>query len=165
MAEDLMRYDLLAQEALRGVVRAALARAAKEGLPGEHHFYIAISTRHDGVGMSERLRRKYPEEVTIVLQHQFSNLQVDERQFSVDLSFDNIPERLVVPFAAIKGFVDPAAQFGLQFEVKLDQAPAERPEKRKPTGVPATRPARPQTAEPAIPDGPKVVSIDSFRKK
>ena len=118
MAEDLMRYDLLAQDALRGVVRAALAKVARNGLPGEHHLFIALDTRHPDTEISDRLRRTYPEEITIVLQHQFWNLEVREAEFSVDLTFDNVLERLVVPFAAVKGFFDPAVQFGLQFDIK-----------------------------------------------
>ena len=107
MAEDLMRYDLLVQEALRRVVRLALLRVARTGLPGDHHFFIAINNRHDGVKLSDRLRRKYPNEMTIVLQHQFWNLAVHERHFEVDLSFDNIPEKLSISFEAVKGFFDP----------------------------------------------------------
>jgi uncharacterized protein len=118
MAEDLMRYDLLAQDALRGVVRSALAQVAVSGLPGEHHLFIALDTRHPGVQISDRLRQKYPEEITIVLQHQFWNLEVRETEFSVELTFDNVLEKLVVPYSAIKGFFDPAVQFGLQFEIK-----------------------------------------------
>jgi uncharacterized protein len=118
MPEDLMRYDLLAQDALRGVVRAALAQVARTGLPGEHHLFIALDTRHPEVQISDRLRQKYPEEITIVLQHQYWNLEVRENDFSVELSFDNVLEKLVVPYAAIKGFFDPAVQFGLQFETR-----------------------------------------------
>ncbi|WP_342641588.1 SspB family protein [Rhodoligotrophos ferricapiens] len=117
MAEDLMRYDLMAQDALRGVVKAALKRAARTGLPGDHHFFIAFDTKHPGVKISERLRKKYPEDMTIVLQHQFWSLEVYDDRFEVDLSFDNIPERLSIPLTAIKGFFDPSVQFGLQFEV------------------------------------------------
>src|SRR5918995_6202850 len=117
MAQDLMRYDLLAQDALRGVVRAALLRVRQSGLPGEHHFYISFNTRHPDVRLSERLRTKYEKEMTIVLQHQFWNLQVGERDFEVELSFNEIAEKLVVPFSAVKGFFDPAAQFALQFEM------------------------------------------------
>lgn len=127
MAEDLMRYDLMAQDALRGVVKAALKRAARTGLPGDHHFFIAFDTNHSGVKISERLRKKYPEEMTIVLQHQFWSLQVSEDKFEVDLSFDNIPERLSVPFVAIKGFFDPSVQFGLQFEVMQASEIADQP--------------------------------------
>src|SRR5262245_4122686 len=128
MAEELMRYDLLAQEALRGVVRASLRKIVKTGLPGEHHFYIAFDTRYPGVRLSERLDKKYPREMTIVLQHQYWNLQVRDDEFEVELSFDNIPEKLVVPFNAIKGFLDPHVQFGLQFETVKVEIPAPPPE-------------------------------------
>lgn len=168
MAEDLMRYDLLAQEALRGVVRAALRKVIKTGLPGEHHFYIAFDTRYPGVRLSERLDSKYPREMTIVLQHQFWGLQVRDDEFEVELSFDNIPEKLVVPFNAIKGFLDPHVQFGLQFETVKVEAPAKEPE--------APAPAKPALAGPATAPEPvvasaeeaetgRVVSLDSFRKK
>ncbi len=116
MAEDLMRYDLLAQDALRGVVRFALKRVERDGLPGEHHFYIAFDTTAPGVRVSERVRKQYPQEMTIVLQHQYWGLEVTEERFQVELSFDNIPEKLTIPFGAIKGFFDPSVQFGLQFE-------------------------------------------------
>ena len=118
MPEDLMRYDLLAQQALRGVVRAALERVRKDGLPGDHHFYIAFDTNFPGAKLSDRLKRKYPEEMTVVLQHQFWGLDVQEHKFAVELSFDNIPEKLEVPFASIRGFFDPHVQFGLQFEME-----------------------------------------------
>lgn len=118
MPEDLMRYDLLAQQALRGVVRAALERVRVDGLPGEHHFYIAFDTNHPGAKLSDRLKRKYPEEMTVVLQHQFWGLEVRDDGFNVELSFDNIPEKLEVPFASIRGFFDPHVQFGLQFEME-----------------------------------------------
>jgi uncharacterized protein len=167
MAEDLMRYDLLAQEALRGVVRASLRKIMKTGLPGEHHFYIAFDTRYPGVRLSERLDNKYPREMTIVLQHQYWNLQVRDDEFEVELSFDNIPEKLVVPFNAIKGFLDPHVQFGLQFEtVKVEDMAREQPEAAA---------AKPQAAEPAMAaaetvpaaeaESGRVISLDSFRKK
>ena len=113
---DQIRYDLLTQQALRGVVRAVLTDAAKKGLPGEHHFYIAFDTKADGVRLSERLRSQYPEEMTIILQHQFWDLIVTEQGFEIGLSFGGIPEKLVIPFEAINGFFDPSVQFGLQFE-------------------------------------------------
>jgi hypothetical protein len=162
MAEDLMRYDLLAQEALRGVVRASLRKIVKTGLPGDHHFYIAFDTRYPGVRLSERLDKKYPREMTIVLQHQYWNLQVREDEFEVELSFDNIPERLVVPFNAIKGFLDPHVQFGLQFEtVKMD-VPAKEPEAPAKPAIEPAPAAEPATAEA---EAGRVVSLDSFRKK
>src|SRR4029450_12705964 len=115
MAEDEIRYDLLTQDALRGVVRQVLARLQREGLPGEHHLYIAFDTGAEGVSVSKRLKEQYPEEMTIVLQYQFWDLQVTNDRFEVKLSFGSLPERLVVPFKAVKAFYDPSAQFGLQF--------------------------------------------------
>jgi len=116
MAQDLIRYDLLAQDALRGVVRSVLADVSKNGLPGDHHFFIGFSTKAPGVRVSNRLRESYPDEMTIVIQHQFWELEVGDTSFSVSLSFNGVPERLTVPFAAIKGFLDPSVQFGLQFD-------------------------------------------------
>ncbi|MCC6946585.1 MAG: Stringent starvation protein B [Bradyrhizobiaceae bacterium] len=123
MPVDLIRYDLLAQDALRGVVKKVLADVAARGLPGEHHFFITFNTRADGVSISDRLREKYPEEMTIVLQHQFWDLIVHDDRFDVGVSFNGIPERLSVPYAAIKGFFDPSVQFGLQFELAEAKAP------------------------------------------
>jgi hypothetical protein len=171
MPDDLMRYDLLAQHALRGVVREALRVAETTGLPGEHHFYIAFNTKFPGVEIGERLSARYPREMTIVLQHQFDGLKVHDDRFEVKLSFDNIPERLIVPFDAVKGFLDPAVQFGLQFEsvvapkplAKAPEAPVKRgkPEKVKPVEAPP----EPATSSPAQGEAPKVISLDSFRKK
>jgi uncharacterized protein len=185
MPEDLMRYDLLAQNALRGVVRDALRHVQKSGLPGDHHFFIQFDTRYPGVSIGERLSTKYPREMTIVLQHQFYNLLIFEDRFQVELSFDNIQEKLLVPFAAVKGFLDPYVQFGLQFEVKMEEDGLGLPETNtKPakikSKVPKSEPviASPSedTPAPAVEpeaikdDGaednkPKVVSLDSFRKK
>lgn len=109
-------YDALAQDAMRGVVRTVLARAAKTGLPGDHHFYISFDTQQSGVVMSKRLKDKYPQEMTIVLQHRFWDLAVTDERFEVKLTFDGIPERLVIPFNAIKVFFDPSVSYGLQFE-------------------------------------------------
>lgn len=109
-------YEGLAQEAMRGVVRSVLISAAKSGLPGDHHFYISFETEAPGVSLSKRLREKYPREMTIVLQHRFWDLAVTEERFEVKLTFDGIPERLVVPFAAVKVFFDPSVRFGLQFD-------------------------------------------------
>ncbi len=113
---DHIRYDLLTQQALRGVVRNVLADAAKKGLPGEHHFYISFDTGADGVRLSDRLRAQYPKEMTVILQHQFWDLAVNEHGFEVGMSFGGIPEKLAIPFDAITGFFDPSVQFGLQFE-------------------------------------------------
>jgi hypothetical protein len=150
-----MRYDLMAQEALRGVIRRALDVAAKKGLPGEHHFYISFRTDAPGVEISEKLKKQYPEEITIVLQHQFYNLDVRDDGFSVDLTFNKVPEKLVVPYAAVQGFFDPSVQFGLQFEVKKPEG--------APVETPKTEPARDE--KPAPSGDAAVVSLDAFRKK
>ena len=113
---DQIRYDLLTQQALRGVVRSVLMDAAKKGLPGDHHFFIEFDTLAPGVRMSDRLRAQHPEKMTIILQHQFWDLTVNEQGFEVGLSFGGITERLAIPFEAINGFFDPSVQFGLQFE-------------------------------------------------
>ncbi|MGB3810532.1 MAG: ClpXP protease specificity-enhancing factor SspB [Parvibaculum sp.] len=155
MAEDQMHYDVMAQEALRGVIRRALDVALKKGLPGEHHFYISFRTDAPGVEVSEKLRKQYPEEMTIVLQHQFWNLDVRDDGFSVDLTFNKIPEKLVVPYSAVHAFFDPSVQFGLQFEVSKPEGAAEAPK------AVATK-----EEAPALPQGDAaVVSLDAFRKK
>jgi hypothetical protein len=148
MSIDHIRYDLLVQDALRGVVRKVLIDTQKHGLSGEHHFYVSFKTAAAGVRLSSRMRAQYPDEMTIVLQHQFWDLNVTEHAFEVGLSFGGVPERLLVPFEAIVGFFDPSVQFGLKFEVAEpdtdaindDEQPAEgatAPEaKRKPSLVP-----------------------------
>jgi hypothetical protein len=162
MAEDHLRYDILAQEALRnGVVRKVLAEVAKTGLPGDHHFFISFLTRAPGVRVSAKLLGQYDKEMTIVIQNQYWDLKVTETGFEVGLSFDGQPETLVVPFAAIKGFFDPSVQFGLQFD------PATAP------GSSVVEAAADNSIETAStsaePDseatGEKVVSLDAFRKK
>jgi hypothetical protein len=116
MSVDHIRYDILVQEALRGMVRNVLADTAKGGLGGDHHFFVTFDTTAEGVKLSDRLRERYPEEMTIVLQHQFWDLKVTDELFEVGLSFGGVAERLVVPLAAIKAFADPSVQFTLQFE-------------------------------------------------
>jgi hypothetical protein len=116
MPTDLIRYDLLVQDALKGVVRRVLANAIRDGIPGEHHFYLSFRTREKGVRISQALRDKYPDEMTIVLQHQFWDLSVNDHVIEVGLSFSNVPEKLVIPFDAVSGFFDPSVQFGLKFE-------------------------------------------------
>jgi len=126
-AEREIDYQALAQNAMRGIVRTVLTRVAKSGLPGEHHFYIAFKTSAPGVILSQRLREKYPEEMTVVLQHRFWDLVVGEDRFEVKLTFDSVPERLVVPFAAIKVFFDPSVPYGVQFdELEAEGAAARR---------------------------------------
>ena len=175
MATDHIRYDVLARDALRGVLRRVLTDAAEHGLPGEHHFFITFLSTADGVKLSPRLLAQYPEEMTIILQHQFWDLVVSEDRFEVGLSFGGIPERLVVPFAAIKSFLDPSVKFGLQFEPS-DEA-AEAPTANLPAvpaasslSVPAPATAAESkdesTDEPAKPsEGAEVVRLDRFRKK
>lgn len=121
-SEDLIRYDVMVQEALLGVVRKVLTDASRLGLPGEHHFYITFRSQAPGVRLSSRLREKYPEEMTIVLQHQFWDLIVGETTFEVGLSFGGVPERLLVPYEALTGFYDPSVQFGLKFTPDEAQA-------------------------------------------
>lgn len=160
MAEDLIRYDILAQEALRGLVRRVVAEVAQAGLPGDHHFFLTFDTRHPGVRISERLRNEYPNEMTVVLQHQFWDLSVSESAFEVGLSFKGVPEQLVVPFAAINSFVDPHASFALKFDVAPEPAAAEAPaEGMKETAGPLTAGEAGKAGEAAV------VSLDAFRKK
>lgn len=160
---DHIRYDLLAQEALRGVVRRVLVDAARDGLPGDHHFYISFDTRAPGVRLSQRMREKYPEEMTIVLQHQFWDLNVTEHTFEVGLSFGGVPERLLVPFSALKGFFDPSVKFGLQFEIAEAEATEDVPEEEAnasaPTPLPTPSPVRAlrgAASEPALASARKV---------
>ena len=174
MAEDLIRYDILAQDALRGVVRKVLAEVSRTGLPGEHHFYITFATHAPGVRVSSRLLARYPEEMTIVVQHQYWDLAVTEHAFEIRLSFQNQMERLLVPFTAIKGFQDPSVEFRLQFEIvgktelaAVDHAPVEL---EAPRPVPALPRLVEKPAEAEAPSAPadgeaQVVSLDAFRKK
>ena len=162
MAEDHMRYDILAQEALRGVVRKVLAEVSRTGLPGEHHFFISFATRAPGVRLSEKLLTQYDQEMTIVLQNQYWDLKVNESTFEVGLSFDGIPETLVIPYAAIKGFFDPSVQFGLQF----DPATAPRDDGSEDAAdALAAREDKGEDAATPEQTGEKVISLDAFRKK
>jgi len=171
MTQDLIRYDLLVQDALKGVVRKVLGDAAREGLPGEHHFYVSFRTDFPGVRLSTRMREKYPQDMTIVLQHQFWDLSVTEHALEVGLSFSGVPERLLIPFDALTGFFDPSVQFGLKFELqdppalsgdagdKSDNGVATlRPASGPASGPPPARTLRgagsePDTAEPATAAG------------
>jgi hypothetical protein len=170
MSVDHIRYDLLTQQALRAVVRRVLSDVAKVGsLPGEHHFYVTFDTRMPGVKLSARMREQYPEEMTVVLQHQFWDLAVSDTHFEVALSFNGVAEKLVVPLETIKGFFDPSVQFGLQFET-LAEAPAdavpaetlalvtEEPRTAKPRKKPvAVAPVEPAEVSPPAPVKPVVV--------
>jgi uncharacterized protein len=167
MATDHIRYDVLARDALRGVLRRVLADAAEHGLPGDHHFFITFVSTADGVKISPRLLAQYPEEMTVILQHQFWDLVVTEDRFEVGLSFGGIPERLVIPFSAIKSFFDPSVQFGLQFETSETAAPAaENDVAASPATSALPAPAKEATDEPDKPtEGAEVVRLDRFRKK
>lgn len=171
---DEMHYDQLAQEALRGVIRAALERAASpDGIPGEHHFYISFLTRARGVELPDDIRAKYPTDMTVVLQHQYWDLIVEAHQFSVKLKFGGIPRVLKVPYEAIIRFYDPSVNFLLQFDptvaieedapepVVLHTAKADTPDE-KPSKAKA---APADEDDDGDDDGPKVVSLDQFRKK
>jgi len=183
MLVDHIRYDLLTQKALREVVRTVLSDVAKNGLPGDHHFFVTFDTRIEGVRLSQRMRAQYPEEMTIVLQHQFWDLTVGEDSFEVGLSFGGVPERLAVPFAAVNGFRDPSVQFELQFRLLEEATEGASPAAEgKGQGEPASAPRRPPAAPVPVPANPapegeakrtsepsgqggEVVSLDRFRKK
>ena len=191
MSEDKIRYDILASEALRGIIRTVLQRAQKRGLPGDHHFFVNFDTCASGVILSKRLKDKYPVDMTIVLQHKFWDLMVFEDRFEVKLTFNNVPERLVIPFAAIKSFVDPSVQFGFNPNLFAPAGGEEAPPPQQdvpasPTTVERTALPRPgpvgladralasdtsdpeptirQDEQPAKETG-KVVELDLFRKK
>jgi uncharacterized protein len=154
MVEDFFDYPQMVETALRGVVREALARTASEGLRGAHHFYVSFRTDVPGVVLPNYLLDKYPEEMTIVLQHQFWGLEVGDQQFLVTLSFQNRPEQLTIPFVAITRFADPSVKFGLQFALPgakrdtaaLPEVPADE----------APKPPRPEA---------EIVTLDKFRKR
>ncbi len=149
-ADSLIPYDEIVQDALRSVVRRVLDRIdAEGGLPGSHHFYIAFRTRYPGVEMPKHLMERYPEEMTIVVQHRYWDLAIDDVKFQIGLSFNQVPAKLVIPFDAVTGFVDPAVNFALQFQPKEGEA------------VAVEAPAPP----PPIEDGSNVVTLDRFRKK
>ena len=183
MATDLIRYDLLVQDALRSVVRKVLADAARNGLVGDHHFNIAFKTQAPGVVAPPAVKQRFPDEMSIVLQHEFWDLVVTQDAFEVSLNFSRRPERLVVPFDSITGFTDPSVPFGFKLEPRVSEpaaSPAPVLEEKKAPGLALTKPASvkpaaqpapgaksPQRAEKPSESGSetKVVSIDAFRKK
>ena len=156
MRADTINYPYLIDQAMRGVVRDVLKKVQISGLPANHHFYISFSTTHPDVKISEQLREKYPKEITIVIQHQYWDLQVDEEKFTVSMSFAGIPEKLIVPFAALLGFADPSIKFGLQFQTLEDSSDFVPP----PVDFVATK-----SEEEHHDSGEKIISLDSFRKK
>ncbi len=158
MVDDQLRYDRMVERALRGVVRQVLDNVAEAGLPGDHHFYLTFATDSPGVVMPGFLREQYPEEMTIVLQHQFFGLDVDDEGFSVTLTFNNHHERLAIPFAAVTTFADPSVNFALQF-----QPMAEGMEELEPLGDVGMVTG---IGQPPMATGTgKVVTLDQFRKK
>lgn len=172
MAEDQIRYDILAQDALRGVMRKVLGEVARTGLPGNHHFFITFLTGAPGVRVSARLRERYPDQMTIVLQYQYWDLKVTDTGFEVGLSFSEVPEKLEVPFTAVRGFYDPSVNFELEFDVRAEEAAEPQPvappakvaskKERKPK-APAAEAGKAAEEPPA--KGADVVSLDAFRKK
>jgi uncharacterized protein len=164
MAESWLRYDRMVEQALRGVVRKALSEAGQRGLPGDHHFYITFHTDRPGVGIADWLRQQYPQEMTIILQHQFWDLLVEEERFSITLSFGGRHERLTIPFSALTAFADPSVKFGLQFEANEDELQAKPPAVKatKQIDVPAASAAPESSAERK---GADAVALDAFRKK
>ena len=161
MPEESLRYDKMVEDALRGVVRDALVQTAEHGLFGDHHFYITFRTRHSGVQLPAHILARHPEEMTIVLQHQFWGLEVTEEWFAVTLSFSGVSERLFVPFASVTGFADPSAKFGLQFQVEEGELDDEDEEVEEPAAADPEPPA----AQEAPAEGAKVIALDAFRKK
>jgi len=159
-------YGRLVERALRGVVRDALALVAEHGLPGRHHLYITFRTDHPGVELADELRARYPGEMTIVLQHEFWGLEVDDEGLAVTLSFNTVPQRIRIPFAAISVFADPGVEFGLQFTsadaASKEGAPAAEPEERP--GASVAELPKP-SGKPADGGGGEVVTLDRFRKK
>ncbi|MFD2232228.1 SspB family protein [Phaeospirillum tilakii] len=165
MGQDGLRYDKMVEEALRSVVRESLSFAAENGLPGDHHFYITFRTHLPGVAVPDYARARHPEEMTIVLQHQFWDLTVDHERFAVTLSFSGKSERLEIPFSAVTGFADPSAKFGLQFQGipgLEDDGDDEAPAAVSAAATPAAEPVRDGAESEG--DG-KVVTLDRFRKK
>lgn len=178
MTEDIIRYDILVQNALRGVIRKVLSEVEKTGLPGNHHFFITFVTTAPGVRISNRVREQYPEQMTIVLQHQFWDLEIGETGFGIGLSFSDVPEKLYVPYAAVRGFYDPSVNFELEFDVAEteaepgadDDGKTEADEARS-EAIPITQDGAAQPGDKTAPnaddDGPAadIVSLDAFRKK
>ena len=163
---DQIDYQVYIDRAMRSMVGRLLARVAEDGLPGEHHFVVSFRTDADQVELSPTLRAQYPEEITIVLQHQFWELEVDDEMFAVTLRFGGRPERLCVPFSALTAFVDPAAQFGMRFESEAEiQADSDRPDSRSPATSDA--PAAPSSDEtsPEVAAEASVVSMEDFRRR
>ena len=172
MSKDWLRYDRMVEDALRGVVRRALNEVVAAGLPGDHHFYLTFRTGEAGVEIGPALKSQYPKEMTIVLQHQFWGLEVEDERFTVTLSFGGKHERLVVPYRAIVSFADPSVKFGLQFETSVlgegDDLPETEPGKGKMV-TPKDLNDLPREVEDKAAgnakSGAQIVALDAFRKK
>jgi hypothetical protein len=160
LKDSLLPYEGWIQESLRGVLRFALDRAAGEGLPGDHHFYLTFRTDAPGVAMPDRLRAQYPNEMTIVLQHQFDDLRTTDHGFSVKLYFGGVPAALAIPWAAVTQFADPSVRFGLRFDAPQGSGAAQLPAL---TAEPEA--AESEAAEAPAEAAPQVVSLDAFRKR
>jgi hypothetical protein len=170
MGQDHIRYDILAQDALRGVIRKVLSEVAATGsLPGEHHFFITFLTGAPGVRISQFLKSKYPEQMTIVVQHQFWDMKVYDSYFEIGLSFSDKPEKLTIPFNAIRGFYDPSVNFELEFDVAAvegeDEESAEITAYPDITAAEVEALASEKPADGQAKPGASVVSLDTFRKK
>ena len=173
MSEILINYDEMVQDALRSVVKRVLKNVEKDGLPGEHHFYIAFKTQAEGVEISPHLKSRYPEEMTIVLQHRYWGLKIDEDQFEIGLSFNQKPELLVIPYAAIVGFVDPSVQFALQFNddsedddaLEIDLTDEDIDEITVELANEELAAAPKKTKKKSESDVSNVVTLDAFRNK
>lgn len=170
MAKDFMNYGAMVQDALRGVVRQALARVAAQGLPGNHHLSLSFKTNLPGVEIPDYLRERFPDEMTIILQHQFWGLKVTDDGFEVGLSFNKMPEMLHIPFAALTAFFDHWVRFGLQFQPSEDEAAEPRPVPAEPAILAAKREETAAEDKPAEdkPDAEprgQVLTLDAFRKK
>ncbi|CCG41329.1 SspB family protein [Magnetospirillum molischianum] len=168
MGLEELRYDKMVEEALRGVVRESLAFAAEHGLPGDHHFYITFRTHLPGVAVPDYARARHPDEMTIVLQHQYWDLDVDDTGFAVTLSFSGKSERLVIPFTAVTGFADPSAKFGLQFQGipgQNDEDDEFDDQDEDEARTPAETGTAPTTTTTGDDSDGKVVTLDRFRKK
>ncbi|MEM5501034.1 SspB family protein [Ahrensia kielensis] len=181
MTEDILRYDILVQNALRGVIRKVLSEVDKTGLPGNHHFFITFLTGAQGVKVSNRIKEQYPEQMTIVVQHQYWELEVNETGFGIGLSFSDIPEKLYIPYSAVRGFYDPSVNFELEFDV--EQAEDEEDGDASVTAIGTAQPVLQDAASDGEADDKEttaeddkssdeggdnsadVVSLDSFRKK
>lgn len=177
MTIDLMNYDQLIQDANRTVVKRALEHVVEHGLPGDHHFYVSFDTNFPGVVISESVYEQYPDEMTIVIQHQFWGLEVKDGVLRIELSFNNIPEKLEIPLMSIIGFFDPHVQFGIQFEIPeeileaievLESGQTEEAATAKPTAIPETKDKaedKDDTEKTEADASAQVVSLDAFRKK